>query len=107
MKENDSLTLQKPAVAPTDSNHVVVSSNVGHAIMISNVEREKMIAYSPEACCCTYRFKSRCCCAFKHRSWQNDFECRTCKEMIVLTLQKHAVSTTDSKSHCFCALKRR
>ena len=39
MKENDSLTLQKHAVPPTDSNHVVVvPSNVGHGRMISNVE---------------------------------------------------------------------
>ena len=39
MKENDSLTLQKHAVAPTDSNDfVVVLPNLGHARIISNVE---------------------------------------------------------------------
>ena len=42
MKENDSLTLGKHSVAPTDSNHVVVvPSNTGHAIMFSNVEHER------------------------------------------------------------------
>ena len=42
MKENDSLTLEKHAVGPTDSNDIVfVPSNVGHALMMSKVEQER------------------------------------------------------------------
>ena len=42
MKENDSLTREKHAVAPTDSKHIVfVPSNVGHALMMSKVKHER------------------------------------------------------------------